>query len=131
MADTAPGERATLEVWRNRGAKNLTVAIGGAKDEKVAENDQGGAASGRLGVAVRALTPDERKELGKNGVLVEQVSGAAERAGVQPGDVLLALNGSPVKSPADLRDLVKKSGNHVALLVQREDRQLFVPIELG
>ena len=131
VADTAPGEKASLEVWRNRGAKNLTVAIGGAKDEKVAENDRGGAASGRLGVAVRALTPDERKELGKNGVLVEQVSGAAERAGVQPGDVVLALNGSPVKSPADLRDLVKKSGNHVALLVQREDRQLFVPIELG
>ena len=131
VADTHPGDKATLEVWRNRGEKNLTVAIGGAKDESVAENDQGGADSGRLGVAVRALTADERKELGKSGVLVEQVSGAAERAGVQPGDVVLALNGNAVKSPQELRELVRKSGKHVALLVQREDRQLFVPIELG
>ena len=119
-------------MWRKGTARNLTVAIGGAKDEKVAETSDAGASGSRLGVAVRALTAEERKELGKSaGVLVEQVSGAAERAGVQPGDVVLALNGNAVKTPQELRDLVKSSGKHAALLVQREDRQLFVPIELG
>jgi serine protease Do len=132
VADTAPGEHATLEVWRKGAARNLDVRIGGAKDENVAENDTGGASAGRLGVSVRALTPEERRETGaRGGVVVQEVTGAAERAGLQPGDVVLALNGSPVKTPQDLRDLVKKSGKHVALLVQREDRQLFVPIELG
>jgi serine protease Do len=131
VADTAPGEKATMEVWRKGAQKSLTVAVGNAQDEKVASNDDSGAPAGKLGVSVRPLTQDERKELGKSGVLVEQVTGAAERAGVQPGDVVLSLNGNAVKSPADLRDLVAKSGKHVALLIQREDRQLFVPIELG
>jgi serine protease Do len=130
VADTAPGERATLEVWRKGAARTLNVAIGGAQDAKVAANDAASPA-GKLGVAVRALTADERKELGKAGVIVEQVSGAAERAGVQRGDVVLSLNGNPIRSPQELRELIAKGGKHVALLIQREDQQLFVPIELG
>ena len=82
VADTAPGEKATMEVWRKGAQKSLTVAVGNAQDEKVASNDDSGAPAGKLGVAVRPLTQDERKELGKSGVLVEQVTGAAERAGV-------------------------------------------------
>src|SRR5260221_1378599 len=87
---------------------------------------------GRLGLAVRPLTREERgQNNGRGGLVVEQVSGAAERAGVQPGDLVLALNGTPVQSVEQLREQAAKSGKHVALLVQRNDRQLFVPIELG
>jgi serine protease Do len=132
VADTKPGERATLEVWRKGAARKLEVAVGGAKAEKAAAADDAQAPAGRLGVAVRALTPEERRGSGaRGGLLVERVSGAAERAGVQPGDLLLAINGTPVKTPQELRELVAKSGKQVALLVQREDRQLFVPVELG
>ena len=62
---------------------------------------------------------------------VEQVSGAAARAGIQPGDLLLSFNGTPLKSVEELRTLVGKAGRSAAVLVQREDRQLFVPVELG
>ena len=132
VADTPAGKSAAVEVWRNRGIKNLAVApmAGKAEKESVADNDK--ASHGRLGVAVRALTPDERRENGgKGGLVVEQVSGAAARAGIQPGDVLLSFNGTPLKSADELRSLVGKSGKSAALLVQREDRQIFVPIELG
>ena len=132
VADTTPGKRAPVEVWRKGGVKSLSVAPVEKADEKVASNDNSAAAHGRLGVAVRPLTADERRENGgKGGLLVEEVSGAAERAGVQPGDLVLALNGTPVHTPDELRDQVRKSGKHIALLIQREDRQLFVPIELG
>src|SRR6185503_4026136 len=97
-----------------------------------ANDDHGSAAHGRLGLAVRPLTPEERQENdGKGGLLVEQVSGAAAHAGVQPGDIVLSLNGKAVHSAQELRNQVDKSGKHVALLIQRNDRQLFVPIELG
>jgi len=132
VADEAPGKSAPVEVWRNGHVKELNVATGKASDEKVASNDEGNADQGRLGLAVRPLTPQERSENnGKGGLVVEQVSGAAERAGVQPGDVVLALNGTPVRSVQELKAQAAKSGKHVALLVQRNDRQLFVPIELG
>jgi serine protease Do len=132
VADTPAGKNASVEVWRSRGMKTLAVApvAGKAEQESVADNDKAG--HGRLGVAVRALTADERKENGgKGGLVVEQVSGAAARAGIQQGDLLLAFNGTPLKSADELRSLVAKAGKSAAVLVQREDRQLFVPIELG
>ena len=83
-------------------------------------------------LAVRPLSPEERSQNnGRGGLLVQQVSGAAERAGVQPGDLVLALNGTPVQTVEQLREQATKSGKHVALLVQRNELTLFVPVELG
>jgi serine protease Do len=133
VANTAPGARAEIEVWRNRSTKRLTVAAAESKGERLAANDEDvGKPKGRLGVAVRPLTPEERRELrGKGGVIVEDVGGAAERAGVQAGDIVVSINGHAVKSPEDLRDHVSKSGRNAALLIQRDGRQIFVPVELG
>jgi serine protease Do len=59
------------------------------------------------------------------------VAGPAARAGIQPGDVILSVNGTPVKDGEQFHELVSKSGKHVALLVQREDARIFVPVDLG
>ena len=81
---------------------------------------------------MRPLQPEERAQVkGGTGLVVEQVSGAARRAGIRAGDVLIAINGTPLKSPDDLRDRVAKAGKSAALLVQRDDQQLFVAVELG
>ena len=54
-----------------------------------------------------------------------------QRAGVRPGDVIVAVNNTPVKSVDELKELVAKSGKTVALLVQRDDAQIFIPVTLG
>ena len=132
VADATPGKEAAVEVWRKGAAKTLKVATIEAKNERVATNDAAEAPKGRLGVTVRPLTRQEQGEgAPREGLVVEQVGGAAERAGVQPGDVVLALNGTRVASPEQLRDAVAKSGKRAALLIQRDNRQLFVPVELG
>jgi len=131
VADTPPGKQASLEVWRKGSPKQLTVAPVAGKEAKVAAQEHS-APGGRLGLALRPLTGEEKgQNNGRGGLLVERVGGAAERAGVQPGDLVLSFNGTPVQSVEHLRELVGKSGKNVALLIQREDRQLFVPIELG
>ena len=90
------------------------------------------ASQGKLGVAVRPLSAEEQQQLGvKAGLVVEQVSGPAERAGLQQGDVILSLNGTPVSSSDQLKNLLSKSGKHVAVLVQRDNMKTFVPIDLG
>jgi len=58
------------------------------------------------------------------------VSGPAEDAGIQPGDIVLAANGQRITSVEQLRSLVSKSHGHVALLVQHGSERIFVPVEV-
>jgi serine protease Do len=133
VGETPAGKTASMEVWRKGASKTLSVSTTNAAPakESVAESDNA-ASHGRLGLAVRPISPEERSELGgKGGLVVEQVSGAAARAGIQRGDVVLSFNNTPVKTVEELRKLVGKAGKSAALLVQRERQQLFVPVELG
>ncbi len=119
-------------MWRDNAAKEVAVTVGEAKDAQVAEASGTGEAQGKLGVAVRPLTSEERKENGgKDGLVVESVSGPAARAGIQRGDVILAVNGTPVKNVGELRSLVGNAGKSIAVLVQREDAQIYVPVNIG
>ena len=84
------------------------------------------------GMAVRPLTPEERSQSGlATGLVVQDVAGPAARAGLQPGDVVLSLNGESVKSATELRDAAQRAGKRVALLVQRGEGRLFIPLNLG
>ena len=132
VATIAPGRSATLQVWRQGGTRQIAVQVGSFADEKVAANAAPEAARGRLGVAVRALTPEERRQTEiQGGVVVEDAGGAAARAGIQPGDVVLSVNGERVTSPDQLRGLVAKAGKRIAVLVERGDARLFIPVDLG
>jgi len=124
VADTAPGKHATMKVWRNGAEQTLGVTVGNMADEKTASAQDANpdANSGKLGLLVQQS---------EQGLVVAGASGAAARAGVQEGDVILAVNNQPVKSVEQLRRLVDKAGKHVALLVQREDAKVYVPVDLG
>jgi serine protease Do len=131
IADLAPGSHAQMDVWRKGASHSVSITIGESDQAKVSsakvKSDHG-----KLGIAVRPLTPEERQQAGVDGgLLVEDVSGPAAKAGVQSGDVVLALNGNSVKSVGQLRSLLSSAGKHVALLVQRGDAQIYVPVDLG
>jgi len=133
VAAVKPGTTATLEVWHDHATRNVEVTIG-AMEEKatVAANDEPSADKGRLGVAVRPLSAEEKQatELA-NGVVVENVGGAAAKAGIRSGDVIVSVNNVPVKSVEQLKELVSKAGKTVALLIQRDEARIFVPVPLG
>ena len=132
VADLRPGTETTLKVVREGKPVTLTVKVGAANEQSVAQKSEGAESGGKLGLAVRPLSPAEQRESGiAGGLVVEGASGPAARVGIQPGDVILAFNGTPIKSVEQLRTMVSKAGKEVALLVQRDDTQLFVPIELG
>ncbi len=133
VAGIKPGSKAAVQVWRDKAKQDINVTIGTLGDAKVASNDNSPAQmQGRLGVAVRALTPQEKSSgTLSHGLVVEQSGGAAENAGIQPGDVILAVNGRPVSSPDQLKQMIAQAGNSIALLIQRDDAQIFVPVDLG
>jgi serine protease Do len=131
----APGDRIKLEVWRKGAAQELEARLGSADDKplKTADaSDAGTASQGRLGLALRPLAPQERRLAGiDGGLVVQEASGPAAIAGVEPGDVLLAVNGTPIQSVEQVRAAVAKSDKSVALLIQRGEDRIFVPVRLG
>ena len=129
----APGDKVSLEVWRQGKREEFTAKLGDAstKAEKLAKADDG-AGKGKLGLALRALQPQEKRETGvSQGLLIVDAAGPAALAGVQPGDVLLAVNGTPIESVDQVRTIVAKATKSVALLIQRDGNKIFVPVRLG
>jgi serine protease Do len=133
ISQLPPGTEARLGLWHDRKATEVTVKTilledAPAQAAKNSSEDGGG----KLGLAVRPLKPDEQKELHTRGhLVVEDVTGPALAAGLQAGDVVLGVNGSGVATVADLKREVERAGHSVALLIQREDAQIYIPIDLG
>ena len=126
-----PGESVRLDVWRGGKPQTLTAQLGNAQGQAQAVT-AAPAGQGKLGLALRPLQPQEKAAAQvAGGLLVEQASGAAARAGVQPGDVVVSVNGQPVKDVAQVRGIVAQADKSVALLIQRDGQQLFVPVPLG
>ena len=121
-----------MQIWRKGATREIALAVGEIPTAAVAANGAGESDNPRLGLALRPLTPEERGQSGgQGGLVVENVSGPAARAGIQRGDVVLSLNGQPVGDVAQLRALLDKSGKTVALLIERDDAKIFVPVDIG
>jgi len=127
-----PGTEARLDVWRKGGTRQIEVKVGQFSDEKVASNDQPEAAKGRLGVVVRPLNAEEKRRAEvDNGVVVENVAGAAAKAGIKTGDIVLSVNGETITSTEQLRNIVTKAEKRIAVLVDRGNSRIFIPVDLG
>lgn len=129
---TAPGTHAILEIMRKGKLMTVDAAVGSANSATVAQNGETSPQGTHLGMKLRPLTQDERTQLGvSGGLVVEDATGRAAEAGIRQGDVVLSVDGTPVQSVAQLRDLVRTHDQQVALLIQRGDSRIFVPVGLG
>jgi len=132
-----PGDAIELEVWHlgtrvtrrarlddaNKRVTGPAAAASAASSPKVP--------TGRLGLSLRPLQPDEIRESGITaGLVVEGVSGASARAGLQVGDLLVAIDGRPVTSAEQAAGLVARPDKAAALLVQRGGTKLYVALRL-
>ena len=133
VGSSQPGAPATLEVWRNGKPLTMHVDLGNASQQNGGLQANNGAGEhGRLGLAVRPLTPQERSQAGvPSGLLVERSTGPAADAGIQPGDIILSVDGTPLNNVQELRQAVGNHKDAIALLVQHGDQRIFVPVQLG
>jgi serine protease Do len=122
VAAVKPGSKASLDVWRDGAKRSLAVTVGELKPDQVVRAPEQREDGGKLGLALRQ---------GEEGLVVERASGPAARAGIQRGDVVVAVNGRRVKTAEELRSAAAKAKGTLALLVKRGEQSIFVPIELS
>ncbi|MCV2371313.1 Do family serine endopeptidase [Roseateles oligotrophus] len=132
---SAAGETVRLKIWRDRAWRELMAKLGAAEEGQPQTPSARSAPQNMphspLGLQLRPLSKEEREQTGLDGgLLVIAVAGAAVRAGLRPGDVLLTFNGVPLVSVEQLRALLEKSSKAAALLVERDGIRQFVPLEL-
>ncbi len=136
VGGTKPGTEATLQVWRK--GKELTLKVkvdtleaDGPTARATPESGPSQAKTNEMGLAVGEVTAAEREELRiSGGVKVERAEGEAASAGINAGDVILAINDTDVTSVSQFNELVGKlDKNRVnALLVRRGDVTQWVPV---
>jgi serine protease Do len=134
----APGARATLGVFRDGRSLSLPITVaelGGstAGTPPAAQPDSNAGGTTALGLVVRNLTAQQREQLGvgEEGVLVERVTGqAAGRAGIQPGDVVLAVGRARIRDASGFERAAAEArpGQAIMLLVRRGEANVFVAI---
>jgi S1-C subfamily serine protease len=140
IAAMAPGTEVTLTIWRNSAQQQVRVRLAEWTGDAGTEPEQGGGGGetgGRLGITADPLTPEAAAQLGlprgTQGVLITGVdpAGPAAQAGIRGGDVIQEVNRQPVRSPADVRNAMQRSGKGVAvLLVNRGGGTMYVPVPL-
>ena len=92
---------------------------------------------GWLGVGVQPLTPELAKSFGVagEGVLVNQVmpKSPAESAGVKVGDLILSVDGKPIKDPRELQRIIAEVdiGKAIELNILREKEKRSLKVQIG
>jgi serine protease Do len=145
-----PGADTKIEYLRNGKTNTISVAVATMPANPDASFMQGSGSSqpaaptpgqAGLGLTLAPLTPDARSQLNlpdsATGAVIVKVkpNSSADQAGIQPGDVLVAVGPQTIGGPDDAVAAIsaaKKSGAPaVALRILRQGQALFVGVGLG
>lgn len=137
VGSTKPNKLVEVVVLRKGKVKKLSFRLGEmpTEDIQISQNNKAPIQdeANKVGLTLQALTPQQKKKLnGKNGLLVISSTGAAEQAGIRRGDVILGLNNSETQSVDQFNKQINAvpAGKTIAVLVQRGDSTLYVPIKV-
>lgn len=129
IGSMAPGSIAKLSIIRNNKDMTLDVKVEEAPNESASSNASKTAAANKLGVTVRPLNDEEKAKAETEGLLVTESTGAARKAGIREGDIIVNVNGVKIKKTDDLARVLEKNKN-LRVLVQRRGGRIFIPVRL-
>lgn len=132
VGETKPGTRAPMQVWRKGATREVTITVAELEGDTrprastpAPGAEQGAAARpNALGLVVADLSEVRLRELKiKSGVEVQAAEGAAARAGIRPGDVILRLGDADVTGAKQFNEMVRSLDKNriAAIFVRRGD----------
>jgi serine protease Do len=132
---TKPNKVVPVQIWRNGKTKILRVKIGEMPIDKMqASNKKTNKESvNRIGLVLKESGAKDKKMLdGRNGLVVMKATGQAVSSQIRTGDIILALNNTPVTSVRAFNREINKTpkGKTIALLIFRNGDTLFVPVKV-
>jgi serine protease Do len=139
VGNVKPGTKVTVTVFRRGASKDLSVTIAEVQADKPARPASrpeskpplAGPAQA-LGLAVSDLTEAQKKELNiKGGVKVDAADGAAARAGLREGDVIVSIANAQVSGVKGFDAALEKidKSKNITVLVRRGEMAQFVIIK--
>ena len=135
VGSTAVGSRAVVTVWRKGVQQDIPVSIVALEEDKAkkiaVKKSKSDVAPNAIGLHVSDLSEAQRKDLKLDaGVVVDTSEGAAARAGLRTGDLILQLNNIEVKDARQFNAMVAKLDpkKSAALLVRRDETTQYVVI---
>lgn len=136
VAAMRPGKTATLEVFRDGKVMTVDVEIGLLDEEAIVAASSDEASSDDLGMTVKTLTPEIAEQLeldgDEQGVVVTEVEagGFAARAGLQPGTIIVSVNGKQTPNVTSFQEALKdnrpEDGIRLQVKVDGFTRYLFL-----
>lgn len=133
VADAAPGSIARFSVWRRGAAKEVVITLGDMETDLKTLNKprpmDKETAPDKIGLTMHELNSGERQMLRTDGyIVVDAVDGIAAESGIQPRDIIIAINSQPISSIKQFRTVLAEVGLRAALLVQRDGNMIFIPL---
>lgn len=132
VAMAVPGQQMVVDVLRNGRSVQTRATLDDPTQRKPAVNTMPEVPTlPQLGLAVRPLLPVEQRAADvRYGLMVEGVQELPHKAGIAPGDILLAIHHVPITAVEQARALLAQAQGPVALLVLRDGVRNFVVVEL-
>ena len=124
VANHKPGDRVKVEIIRDGKSMTIPVVVEAMPEDQVAQggSKQANKQKAAHGLSLKKLTPEVAESLhirAKQGVVVQQImrGSPAFRAGLEPGDVIVKVNGRLVTTPESFDEQAKVLTEDVALRV--------------
>jgi len=136
VGETRPGTAAKMEVWRKGKRVTLTVTVAQMQDDSasVASDTPAAGSENALGLTVEPVPAEQLRALRiRGGVRVTQAEGPGARAGIQAGDIVLAINNNDITTPKQFATLARRLDNTrvAGVLIRRGDATLWVAVRPG
>ncbi len=130
LVGAAPANTLAVHLWRQGEKRQVAMALN-ASQPALQEPALEKSPAATLGLEVRVLPSAQARSIGLEfGLMITKVRSPADRSRILPGDVIVAVNQTPVHSLEEFNRMISESGaGTISLVVRRAESDLYIALQ--